>query len=105
MRSSSKSKGETCGADCPCHSSIGELTMTSFDPKRRDLLKLSAVTGGALAMGELWPQTADAAEAASATPAQVAPAPAPVEVLLRVIGGEHRLALDPRPTLHDALRE
>ena len=79
--------------------------MTSFDPKRRDLLKLSAVTGGALAMGELWPQTADAAEAASSTPAQLAPAPAPVDVLLRVNGGEHRLTLDARTTLLDALRE
>src|SRR3954464_2017656 len=77
-------------------SSIGELTMTSFDPKRRDLLKLSAVTGGALAMGELWPETAETAEAASATPAQVAAAAAPVDVVLRVNGREHRLALDPR---------
>jgi len=79
--------------------------MTSFDQTRRDLLKLSAVTGGALAMGELWPGIAEAAEAASAAAAQVAPAPAPVDVLLRVNGGEHRLALDPRTTLLDALRE
>ncbi len=79
--------------------------MTSFDQTRRDLLKLSAVTGGALAMGELWPERAEAAEAASAAAGQGAPAPAPVDVLLRVNGGEHRLALDPRTTLLDALRE
>ncbi len=70
--------------------------MTSFDQTRRELLKLSAVTSGALAMGELWPGIAEAAEAASAAAAQVAPAPAPVDVLLRVNRGEHRLALDPR---------
>ena len=86
--------------------------MTSFDPKRRDLLKLSAVTGGALAMGELWPGIADAAEATTAaadaatpTAAQRAATPAPIDVLLRVNGGQHRLALDPRTTLLDALRE
>jgi len=79
--------------------------MTSFDQTRRDLLKLSALTGGALAMGELWPERAEAAEAASAAAGQGAPAPAPVDVLLRVNGGEHRLALDPRTTLLDALRE
>jgi len=33
------------------------------------------------------------------------PAPAPVDVLLRVNGGEHRLTLDARTTLLDALRE
>ena len=79
--------------------------MTSFDPKRRDLLKLSAVTGGALAMGELWPEGAEAAEAASAAAAQSAPAPAPVDILLRINGTEHRLTLDTRTTLLDALRE
>ncbi len=79
--------------------------MTSFDPKRRDLLKLSAVTGSALAMGALGPELAEAAEAPSSAAAQVGPAPAPVDVLLRVNGGEHRLTLDARTTLLDALRE
>jgi xanthine dehydrogenase YagT iron-sulfur-binding subunit len=32
-------------------------------------------------------------------------APAPLDVMLRVNGAEHRLALDPRTTLLDALRE
>jgi xanthine dehydrogenase YagT iron-sulfur-binding subunit len=79
--------------------------MTSFDPKRRDLLKFSAATGGALAMGDLWPRTAEGAEGASAAAGQSAPAPSPIDVVLRVNGGEHRLALDPRTTLLDALRE
>lgn len=80
--------------------------MMSFNPKRRDLLKLSAVTGGTLAMSDLWPENAEAAEAAAseaATPAQ--DIPTPVDVVLRVNGREHRLALDPRTTLLDALRE
>lgn len=79
--------------------------MTSFDPTRRELLKLSAVTGGVLAMGELWPGSAEAAEAATAAASQSASAPGPIEVMLRVNGGEHRLLLDPRTTLLDALRE
>jgi xanthine dehydrogenase YagT iron-sulfur-binding subunit len=82
--------------------------MTTFDPTRRDLLKLSAVTGGALVMGELWPASAPA-EATDAPASAASPtartAPAPIDVVLRVNGREHRLALDPRTTLLDALRE
>jgi xanthine dehydrogenase YagT iron-sulfur-binding subunit len=80
----------------------------SFDPKRRDLLKLSAVGGGALAMSDLWPddvQATEAATTAAASPADAEEVPAPVDVVLRVNGREHRLALDPRTTLLDALRE
>ena len=54
--------------------------MTSFDPKRRELLKLSAVTGGAIAMGELWPENAGAAENTNTAAAQATAAPAPVDV-------------------------
>ena len=82
--------------------------MMSFDPKRRDLLKRSAVTGGALAMSDLWPENADAAEAAATEIGGASGAqdvPVPVDVVLRVNGREHRLALDPRTTLLDALRE
>jgi xanthine dehydrogenase YagT iron-sulfur-binding subunit len=79
--------------------------MTSFDPKRRELLKLSAVTGGVLAMGDLWPASAEAAASAAAATAQGTAAPAPIDVVLRVNGAEHRLPLDPRTTLLDALRE
>ena len=52
--------------------------------------------------------TAVAAQASNAAPAalnQNAAAPAPLDVVLRVNGTEHRLTLDPRTTLLDALRE
>jgi len=80
--------------------------VVSFDPKRRDLLKLSAITGGTFAMSDLWLERSNAAEAAAAeTPAPAQAVPPPVDVVLRVNGREHRLALDPRTTLLDALRE
>ena len=74
--------------------------MTSFNPTRRDLLKVTAATGGALAAGPFVPRAAPEA-AAQGTNA----APAPLNVVLRVNGTEHRLTLDPRTTLLDALRE
>ena len=74
--------------------------MTDFDPRRRDLLRLTAVTGGAVAAGPLLPEAVS--DAAAQSPA---PAPAMVDVVLRINGNEHRLALDPRTTLLDALRE
>jgi xanthine dehydrogenase YagT iron-sulfur-binding subunit len=81
--------------------------MTNFDPERRELLKLGMVTGSALVVGELWPSApAEAAQAASAAPSQrAAAAVPPVDVRLRLNGREHRLTLDPRTTLLDALRE
>jgi xanthine dehydrogenase YagT iron-sulfur-binding subunit len=79
--------------------------MTEFDPKRRDLLKIGAVTGGVLAAGELWPAApAQAAPAASAAAMQTTQASS-VDILLRVNRIAHRLTLDPRTTLLDALRE
>jgi xanthine dehydrogenase YagT iron-sulfur-binding subunit len=77
--------------------------MMDFDPERRELLKLGVVTGGALVVGELWP--AASADASNAAAQNAAPAPAPLDVRLRVNGHEHRLTLDPRTTLLDALRE
>jgi xanthine dehydrogenase YagT iron-sulfur-binding subunit len=74
--------------------------MTSSDVTRRELLQLAAVTGGALAGGQTLLGTTPPA-AAQSVPA----APAPLDVVLRVNGNEHRLALDPRTTLLDALRE
>jgi xanthine dehydrogenase YagT iron-sulfur-binding subunit len=73
---------------------------SGFDLTRRELLKFSAVAGGALAAAPLLPGATPppAAQAASA-------APAPLDVVLRVNGAEHRLTLDPRTTLLDALRE
>jgi xanthine dehydrogenase YagT iron-sulfur-binding subunit len=70
--------------------------MTTFDPMRRDLLKLTAVTGGAVAAGPFLPGAVPAASAQSSDS---------VNISLRVNGTEHRLALDPRTTLLDALRE
>jgi xanthine dehydrogenase YagT iron-sulfur-binding subunit len=77
--------------------------MPSFDPARRELLKLTAVTSGALAAGPFLPNATPPALAQGANAAS--PVPAPVDVVLRVNGTEHRLALDPRTTLLDALRE
>ena len=74
------------------------LTMTSSDLTRRELLELTAATGGALAGGQLL------LGAAAPAAAQGPEAPAPLDVVLRVNGTEHRLALDPRTTLIDALR-
>ena len=70
--------------------------MTDFDVTRRELLELAAASGGALAAGKLLPGTAAAAQGA---------APAPLDLVLRVNDTEHRLSLDPRTTLLDALRE
>ena len=74
--------------------------MTSSDVTRRELLELAAVTGGVLAGGRSCPEpiARDRGQGADA-------APAPLDVVLRVNGAEHRLTLDPRTTLLDALRE
>src|SRR2546429_1355699 len=73
--------------------------MASYDVTRRELLAVTAATG-ALAGGEFMPGAIPSAAAQDG----VAP-PAPINVVLRVNGTEHRLALDPRTTLLDALRE
>jgi xanthine dehydrogenase YagT iron-sulfur-binding subunit len=74
--------------------------MTNSDLTRRELLELTAVTGGALVGGRLMPGAISPATAQDATGA-----PAPMDVVLRVNGTEHRLSFDPRTTLLDALRE
>ena len=76
------------------------LRTTSSDVTRRELLAVTAVTGGALVVGQLIPGAISpaAAQGAGATPA-------PLNVVLRVNGTERRLTLDPRTTLLDALRE
>ena len=76
------------------------LTITSSDLTRRELLAVTAVTGGALIGGQLMPGVIPPAAAQDA-----AGAPAQMDVVLRVNGTEHRLSLDPRTTLLDALRE
>jgi xanthine dehydrogenase YagT iron-sulfur-binding subunit len=76
------------------------LRTTSSDVTRRELLAVTAVMGGALVGGQLIPGAISpaAAQGAGATPA-------PLNVALRVNGTQHRLTLDPRTTLLDALRE
>ena len=74
--------------------------MTNSHVTRRELLEITAAIGGTLAGGQLL---SGAVPAAAAQPA--AGAAAPLEVALRVNGVEHRLQLDPRTTLLDALRE
>jgi xanthine dehydrogenase YagT iron-sulfur-binding subunit len=71
------------------------------DVRRRDLLKASVATGGAAAVAPLLAATAASADQ-GAGPAR---APEAMSVALRVNGTDHRLALDPRTTLLDALRE
>jgi xanthine dehydrogenase YagT iron-sulfur-binding subunit len=73
---------------------------SGFHLTRRELLKLSAAAGGALATGPLLPGAAAPAVAQGASTAA-----APVNVVLRVNGAERRLTLDSRTTLLDALRE
>lgn len=74
--------------------------MASSDVTRRELLEVAAVTGGALVGGHLMPGAISSAAAQGD-----GAAPASLDVVLRVNGAEHRLALDPRTTLLDALRE
>jgi xanthine dehydrogenase YagT iron-sulfur-binding subunit len=76
------------------------LTMIGFDVTRRKLLELTAATGGAFAGRQILPGATPPAAAQAADPA-----PAPLNVVLRVNGTEHRLTLDPRTTLLDTLRE
>jgi xanthine dehydrogenase YagT iron-sulfur-binding subunit len=80
-------------------SSPGSRRITGSDMTRRELIEVAAVTGGALVGGQLMPGFIPEAAAQAGTP------PTPLELVLRVNGTEHRLTLDPRTTLLDALRE
>jgi xanthine dehydrogenase YagT iron-sulfur-binding subunit len=75
--------------------------MADFNPTRRNFLKASAAAGGAVATGARVPD----AVAATAATQVTAPAPASVNITLRVNGKEHQVMLDARTTLLDALRE
>ncbi len=77
-----------------------DLRITESDVTRRELLVVAAVTGGALVGGQLMPGAMSPAAAQGA-----GAAPASLDLVLRVNGTEHRLTLDPRTTLLDALRE
>jgi xanthine dehydrogenase YagT iron-sulfur-binding subunit len=79
--------------------SSGSRRITGSDLTRRDLIEVAVVTGGALVGGQLMPGFMPQAAAQAGTP------PTPLEFVLRVNRTEHRLTLDPRTTLLDALRE
>src|SRR4051794_16235097 len=85
--------------------------MTSYDPTRRRLLKMSAAAGGAIAAGKLVSEAAPVGAAQTPEPGRetaaqgTSAAPAPLSIVLRVNGNDRQLALDPRTTLLDALRE
>jgi xanthine dehydrogenase YagT iron-sulfur-binding subunit len=73
--------------------------MSNDEITRREMLALAAAGSGVLVGGTLMSGVSPAvAQGTSGTPA-------PLEVMLRVNGTEHRLTLDPRTTLLDALRE
>jgi len=74
--------------------------MISDEITRREALAITAAAGGALVGGPLMSGFISPAAAQDG-----AGAPAPMDVILRVNGTEHRLSLDPRTTLLDALRE
>lgn len=77
------------------------LKIASSEVTRRELLEVAAVTGGLLvAGGQLMPAAVPPAAAQAA-----GSSPAALKIALRVNGAEHQLALDPRTTLLDALRE
>jgi xanthine dehydrogenase YagT iron-sulfur-binding subunit len=73
--------------------------ITGSEMTRRVLMEVAVVTGGALVGGQLMPGFIPQAAAQADIP------PTPLELVLRVNGTEHRLTIDPRTTLLDALRE
>ena len=77
----------------------GSRRITGSDLTRRELIEVAVVTGGALVGGQLLPGFTPE------TAAQVGLPPTPLELVLRVNGTDHRLTLDSRTTLLDALRE
>ena len=81
--------------------------MNDFDPKRRELLKVTVVSGAGLAAAPLLPQAARSAteQSANSMTTEVGNMSPTSNVTLRVNGTEHRLTLDSRTTLLDALRE
>jgi xanthine dehydrogenase YagT iron-sulfur-binding subunit len=79
--------------------SNGDAGQSRSDLSRRDVLKATVATGSAVAMTPLLSDTAQAQS--RSVPAVGGDMP----VVLRVNGREHRLSLDPRTTLLDALRE
>src|SRR5687768_15895992 len=76
------------------------MMMSRSDMTRRELLDAAVVTGAAIVGGQLMPGAISSLAAQGTGAASL-----PINVVLRVNGTEHRLTLDPRTTLLDALRE
>jgi xanthine dehydrogenase YagT iron-sulfur-binding subunit len=76
------------------------LTISNADVTRRELMSLTALAAGAFIGDQLMPGTTTPAAAQG-----IAAASASLDVVLRINGTNHSLALDPRTTLLDALRE
>ena len=74
--------------------------MTNSKLTRRELLESTAAAGFVTASAQRVP-----ADAASAATQDTGAVTAALDVALKVNGSEHRLRLDPRTTLLDALRE
>jgi xanthine dehydrogenase YagT iron-sulfur-binding subunit len=74
--------------------------MSNEEITRREVLALTAASGGLLVGGPLMSEFVSPAEAQDTISAST-----PLEVVLRVNGTEHQLTLDLRTTLLDALRE
>jgi xanthine dehydrogenase YagT iron-sulfur-binding subunit len=74
-----------------------QLPQLSTSMSRRGFIQATVATFGGIA--------APLGAADAAAPVKAAPAPAAVPVVLRINGAEHRLTLEPRVTLLDALRE
>jgi xanthine dehydrogenase YagT iron-sulfur-binding subunit len=70
--------------------------------RRRELLKASVATGGAVAVAPLLSAAPPASQSSTVSPTSGGE---PIVMVLRVNGADHRVALDPRTTLLDALRE
>src|SRR2546423_15518209 len=70
-------------------SSPGGRRITHSDMTRRELIEVAAVTGAAVVGGQLMTGSVPPAAAQAA-----GTAPAPLDLVLRVNGTEHRLTLD-----------
>ena len=81
-------------------SNPGSRRITGSDMTRRELMEVAVVTGGALVGGQFMPGFVPQAAAQGRHTS-----PLRSMLVLRVNGTEHRLTLDPRTTLLDALRE
>jgi xanthine dehydrogenase YagT iron-sulfur-binding subunit len=80
--------------------------MTDFDRSRREMLKRTGATAGAIRASSILPGVARSADNSQAkSPGNGDEDLVSLNVVLRVNGTDRQLVLDPRTTLLDALRE